>query len=370
MSSHFLSLSRRIRKTHFTEKVIENGVKGFTVYNHMLLPTYFKSVEEDYHHLKKEVQIWDVSCERQVEIEGKDCFKLLQIITPRNLEKLSEKKCLYVPLVNSKGLMVNDPVIIKISNNKYWISIADSDVLLWVDGIVSALNLDVNVTEPDISPLAIQGPKSELLASKLFGSKIRKLKFFEIENFYFSGKKLLIAKSGYSKQGGYEIYVNCPELAIKLWDALFEEGKELNVRAGCPNLIERIEGGLLSYGNDMTIENTPFECGLGKFVQKKIPNQCISARAIKSNKIRDPKKIIRSISINYSSSIYCESIWRVINEKNDTVGKITSGAFSPDFKKIVALGMINKDCANNENRLFTLINGKKYLTHIHEKPFI
>ncbi len=150
MSSHFLSLSRRIRKTHFTDRVIENGVKGFTVYNHMLLPTYFESVEDDYHHLKREVQIWDVSCERQVEIDGKDSFKLLKLITPRNLEKLSVNKCLYVPLVNSKGLMVNDPVIVKISDYKFWISIADSDVLLWIDGIVSALNLDVKVTEPDI----------------------------------------------------------------------------------------------------------------------------------------------------------------------------------------------------------------------------
>ena len=139
MSSHFLSLSRRIRKTHFTDRVIENGVKGFTVYNHMLLPTYFESVEDDYHHLKREVQIWDVSCERQVEIDGKDSFKLLKLITPRNLEKLSVNKCLYVPLVNSKGFMVNDPVIVKISDYKFWISIADSDVLLWIDGIVSAL---------------------------------------------------------------------------------------------------------------------------------------------------------------------------------------------------------------------------------------
>ena len=176
MSSHFLSLSRRIRKTHFTDRVIENGVKGFTVYNHMLLPTYFKSIEEDYHHLKNEVQVWDVSCERQVQIKGKDAFKLLEMITPRNLNKLSEKKCLYVPLVNSKGFMVNDPVIIKVSKEKFWISIADSDVLLWIDGIVSALNLDLIIEEPDISPLAIQGPKSELLASKVFGSKINNLK--------------------------------------------------------------------------------------------------------------------------------------------------------------------------------------------------
>ena len=370
MSSHFLSLSRRIRKTHFTDRVIEKGVKGFTVYNHMLLPTYFKSVEEDYHHLKREVQVWDVSCERQVEIEGKDSFRLLKIITPRNLEKLSENKCLYVPLVNSKGFMVNDPVIIKVSNNKFWISIADSDVLLWLDGIASALNLDVNVKEPDISPLAIQGPKSELLASKLFGSKITNLKFFDIEYFNFAGEKLLIAKSGYSKQGGYEIYVTGPKIAVKLWDTLFEEGKALNVRAGCPNLIERIEGGLLSYGNDMTIKDTPFECGLEKFLPKIVSNKCISAGSLNSYEIRCPKKIIKSLSIDCENKIYCENVWNVVNHKNKVIGQITSGAFSPDQNKIVALGMIDKDFLNTENHLFTIIDDRKYLTNVHEKPFI
>ena len=370
MSSHILSLSRRIRKTHFTDKVIEEGVKGFTVYNHMLLPTVFKNVEEDYHHLKKEVQIWDVSCERQVEINGKDAYELLQMITPRSLDKLSKKKCLYVPLVNSKGFMVNDPVIIKISDEKYWISIADSDVLLWIDGIVSALNLDVDVSEPDISPLAIQGPKSEILASKLFGSKIKKLNFFDVENFKFEGQELLIAKSGYSKQGGYEIYVNGPKIAVKLWDTLFEEGKALNVRAGCPNLIERIEGGLLSYGNDMTIENTPFECGFEKFLPKKILNESLSAGSLNSNEIRCPKKIIKSLSIDCENKIYCENVWNVVNHKNKVVGQITSGAFSPDQNKIVALGMIDEDFLKSEKHLFTIIDNKKYSTNIHEKPFI
>ena len=370
MSSHFLSLSRRIRKTHFTDRVIENGVKGFTVYNHMLLPTYFKSIEEDYHHLKNEVQVWDVSCERQVQIKGKDAFKLLEMITPRNLNKLTEKKCLYVPLVNSKGFMVNDPVIIKVSKEKYWISIADSDVLLWIDGLVSALNLDLIVKEPDISPLAIQGPKSELLASKVFGSKINKLKLFDIDCFNFEGEELLVAKSGYSKQGGYEIYVNGPDVAINLWDALFEEGKNLNVRAGCPNLIERVEGGLLSYGNDMTITNTPFECNLEKFVQKIVPNHCISARSLNSSKIKNPGKIIRSLSIDYKNPVYCENIWKVINKKNEIIGRVTSGAFSPDFDTTVALGMIDINYLNDEEDLFTIIGEKKYLTKIHEKPFI
>ena len=292
------------------------------------------------------------------------------MITPRNLNKLSEKKCLYVPLVNSKGFMVNDPVIIKVSKEKFWISIADSDVLLWIDGIVSALNLDLIIKEPDISPLAIQGPKSELLASKVFGSKINNLKLFDIDCFNFEGEELLVAKSGYSKQGGYEIYVNGPDVAIKLWDALFEEGKNLNVRAGCPNLIERVEGGLLSYGNDMTITTHLLNVILKSLFKKIVPNHCISARSLNSSKIKNPGKIIRSLSIDYKNPVYCENIWKVINKKNEIIGRVTSGAFSPDFDTTVALGMIDINYLNDEEDLFTIIGEKKYLTKIHEKPFI
>ena len=298
MSSHLLSISRRLRKTHFTNKVIQSGVKAFTVYNHMLLPTIFESVEEDYHHLKKEVQVWDVSCERQVEIKGPDAKQLVQKIIPRDISLLTQSKCLYTPLVNSKGGMINDPVIIKLAEDRYWISIADSDALLWIDGIATGLKLNVTIFEPDISPLAIQGPKSKELLRRVFGADIEKLKFFEVGIFYFNGLPLITARSGFSKQSGYEIYVSGQDIADKLWDSLFEAGKDLNVRAGCPNLIERTEAGLLSYGNDMDLSNTPFECGLGKFLPKLIPNNCIGAQKLNCKTTRSPNKTIKSLSID------------------------------------------------------------------------
>ena len=370
MPPHFLSKSRRIRKTPFTQKVMAAGVKAFTVYNHMLLPTVFESVEEDYRHLKKEVQIWDVSCQRQVEIHGEDAKKLVQKITPRDLTALTKAKCFYAPLVNANGGMINDPIIIMLAEDRYWVSIADSDVLLWILGIATGLKLDVSICEPDVSPLAIQGPKSRILLKRLFGTKIEQLRFFEVANFQFQNANLVISRSGWSKQGGYEIYLEDLDSAETLWNTLFEVGEDLNVRAGCPNLIERIEGGLLSYGNDMTLANTPFECGLGKFLPDVIAKDCIGAHILNSSSVRSPSKIIKSLSIDYGQRIYCEEPWAIYDMKDENVGQITSAAYSPDFQKVVALGMINTLSIDSGKTIYTIINNKKHIIQIEEKPFI
>ena len=270
-----LSITRRIRSTPFTRRVTEAGVTAYTVYNRMLLPTVFESVEADYHHLKKHVQVWDVACERQVEVKGPDASKLIQMLTPRNLAKMRDDQCYYIPVVDETGGMLNDPVAVKHSNERWWISLADSDLLYWIKGLAIGRNLDVDIFEPDVSPLGIQGPKSDELMTRVFGDDIRNLKFFRHRQITFNEKTFTVARSGYSVQGGFEIYVDGTENGEPIWDALFEAGTDLNVRAGCPNGIERIEGGLLSYGNDMTHENTPYEAGLGKFCKGDAAKGCI-----------------------------------------------------------------------------------------------
>ena len=285
MSAKILQNSIRIRRTPFSDRVENSGLTSVTVYNRMLLPTVFKSLEEDYYHLKNAVQLWDVSVQRQVEICGKDSSKLLNMLTPRNLSDMKPNQCFYIPMVNRNGGMVNDPVLVKLEEDRYWISIADSDVLLWVSGIVSGLDLDVSVFEPDVFPLAIQGPKSRKLMSIIFGSNIEKMKYFDLKEFSFNNHTLKIARSGWSKQGGYEIYVEGYKYALDLWDELMRNGKDLDVRAGCPNQIERIESGFLSYGSDMTIENSPFECDLGRFCGPEIELTCIGAKALIKEKL-------------------------------------------------------------------------------------
>ncbi len=202
-----ISLSRRLRRTPFSEGVEAAGVKGYTVYNHMLLPTVFESVEADYHHLKRHVQVWDVACERQVELRGPDAGRLMQMLTPRDLRGMMPGQCYYVPIVDETGGMLNDPVAVKLAEDRWWISIADSDLLYWVKGIANGWRLDVLVDEPDVSPLAIQGPKAEDLMARVFGETVRAIRFFRFGVYQFEGRDLVVARSGYSKQGGFEIYV-------------------------------------------------------------------------------------------------------------------------------------------------------------------
>jgi dimethylsulfoniopropionate demethylase len=334
-----ISPSRRLRRTPFSAGVEAAGVKGYTVYNHMLLPTVFRSVTEDYHHLKEAVQIWDVACERQVELRGPDAARLMQMLTPRNLQNMNVGQCYYVPIVDETGGMLNDPVAVKLAEDRWWISIADSDLLYWVKGLAQGWRLDVLVDEPDVSPLAIQGPKADDLMARVFGDAVRDIKFFNFGLFPFGGRYLPIARSGYSKQGGYEIYVEGSDLGMPLWNALMEAGRDLDVHAGCPNLIERIEGGLLSYGNDMTDDNTPHECGLGKFCNTNDAIGCIGRDALLRVAKEGPVQQIRAVSIEGAAVGVCDQWWPIIANRK-RVGRVSSAAYSPDFKTNVAVGMV------------------------------
>jgi len=330
--------SRRIRRTPFTDGVEAAGVKGYTVYNHMLLPTVFRSVTEDYHHLKAAVQVWDVAVERQVELRGPDAARLMQMLTPRDLRGMLPGQCYYVPIVDETGGMLNDPVALKLSEDRWWISIADSDLLFWVKALAYGYRLDVLVDEPDVSPLAVQGPLAEELMARVFGDAVRAIRFFRFGWFDFQGVSMAVARSGYSKQGGYEIYVDGAKNGMPLWNALMEAGKDLDVHAGCPNLIERIEGGLLSYGNDMTRENTPHECGLGRFCSTQTAIGCVGRDALLRVAKEGPTQQIRAIAIEGDIPV-CDQIWPII-AKGKRIGQVTSAAKSPDYDTNVAIGMV------------------------------
>lgn len=333
-----ISPSRRLRRTPFSEGVEAAGVSAYTIYNHMLLPTVFESVEADYHHLKNHVQVWDVSVERQIELRGPDAARLMQMLTPRDLRGMLPGQCYYVPIVDETGGMLNDPVALKISEDRWWISIADSDLLFWVKGLAYGYRLDVLIDEPDISPLAVQGPQATDLMARVFGDGVAALKFFRFGWFEFDGRWLVIARSGYSKQGGYEIYVDGSDIGMPLWNALFEAGKDLNVRAGCPNGIERIEGGLLSYGNDMTRDNTPHECGLGRFCSTQTAIGCVGRDALLRVAKEGPVQQIRAIAMPERAPV-CDRAWPIV-AKGKRVGQVTSAAWSPDHQETVAIGMV------------------------------
>lgn len=336
-----IAISRRLRGTPFTARVEAAGVKAYTVYNHMLLPAVFESLEADCRHLKQHVQVWDVSCERQVEIAGPDAARLVQRMTPRDISKAAVDQCLYIPLVDENGGMLNDPVAIKLAEDRYWISIADSDVLLYAKGLAIGGGYDVTVEEPEIDILAVQGPKSDDLMARVFGEEARGIRFFRGLWLSFEGTRMYVARSGYSKQGGFEIYLNDRALGEPLWDALFAAGADLNVRAGCPNLVERVESGLLSYGNDMTRENTPYEAGLGRYCGDAALLGCIGADALSREAGSGPRRMIRGLRISGEAVPACRDPWPV-TVGGEGVGQVTSAVWSHDLKTNVAIGMIDR----------------------------
>ena len=339
MAGAMIFPSRRLRATPFTSRVSKLCVSGFTVYNHMLLPTVFESLQEDYKHLKEYVQIWDVSVERQVQLLGEDAHKLACMISARDLTNAQTGRCYYAPICDQSGAIINDPIALRLADDKYWFSIADSDLLLWVQGIALGLDLNVEICEPDVSPLAIQGPMAEDLMVDVFGTEIRNIKFFHFKEFPFNGRMLNIARSGWSKQGGFEIYLNDSQLGPELWDTIWEKGEKYNIRPGCPNLIERIEAGLLSYGNDMNREDSPLEIGLEKYISLDSNVEFIGKKALLKQRKDGIKKRLLGIEID-GSEMPPLSMPEEVFKDGKKIGMVTSAVFSPDYNGNIGFAMI------------------------------
>ena len=339
MSNQYIAKSRRLRSTIYSSRIENQGVTSYTIYNHMLLPAGFEGgLEETYEHLKNHVQVWDVAAERQIEIKGKDAYQLVQLMTCRDLSNAKDGKCYYCPIIDENGGMINDPVVLKFSDEKWWISIADSDVMLFAKGLAIGKKLEVSIFEPDVNIMAVQGPKAFNLLEKIFGKEILDLKFYNFKYFNFQSTQHLIARSGWSKQGGVEIYVENSKSGLELYDLLFEQGKEFNVKPGCPHLIERIEGALLSYGNDMDINDNPLECGLEKFVNLDTNIEFLGKDNLIKIKNSGIEKKLMGVKINLDKINLRSAINLTIDDK--IIGEIRSAVFSPTFNKVIGIAMI------------------------------
>lgn len=334
-----LALSRRQRETPFEKRVLEHKPKGFSIYNHMTLPTAFKSLEADYAHLCKHVQLWDVACERQVEVAGPDALRLVELCTPRDLSDMRVGQGRYAPLVDEHGGVVNDPIVLKLAQERYWLSISDSDVMLWLKGLAVGMKLDVRVFEPDVSPLALQGPKADDVLASLVGEHVRSIKFFWFIEEHIAGVPVLIARSGWSGKGGYEIYMKGSENGTLLWDTMFNAGQSFNIRAGCPNLIERLETGLLSYGNDMTLENNPFECGLDRFFKLGKSAEYMSREALERIAAEGVGQKLMKLKIHQNKPIPMRSTYPVYHDDR-VVGAVTSQAHSKKYGAVLSFAYV------------------------------
>ena len=368
MKKFYIAKSRRLRSTPFTSRIENHGVTAYTTYNHMLLPASFGNLEKEYFHLKEHVQVWDVAAERQVQVVGKDATKLVQLMTCRNLSKAKVGRCYYVPIIDELGGMLNDPVALKLSENKWWLSLADSDIGLYAKGIASGLSLKVEISEPDVNIMAVQGPKSFKLMEKVLGKKINELKFFGFDYYTFKGNKFLIARSGWSKQGGYEVYVENRKAGQSLYDELFLAGKEFNVEAGCPNLIERIESALLSSGNDFDNGDNPYECGFDKYIDIDSEIDYLGKKALIKISKKGINRKLMGVIIDTDKIEVTEEI--SLYNSNNIVGNLRSAAYSPSLKKVVGIAMIKKEYWDKKTPIELKIGEKKSSGTICDLPIV
>ena len=361
------TFSRRIKKTPFVDYLKKADVKSYTVYNRTFLATIFDTLESDYIHLNNHVQIWDVSCQKQIQISGLNALDMIQKITPRDLSNFNKNKCYYLPAVNKLGKMLNDPILYQFDTNNYRLSISDSDLVHLFYGLSGVLNIDVKIDELEIFTIAIQGPKAEDLISLVFNKKIASLKYFEIQKTLYIDEQIIISKTGFSSPGGFEICISNKELAKKLWEKIFLLGKNFFIKVGCPNLIDRIEGGLLSYGNDINVSNSPLESGLSRFCDLDKDIDCIGIESIRNERNKGIKKIIKYFLIDCDDIGICNDPW-LISYKNMTVGEITSSAHSPYFKKNVAIGMINFEHSKTDENLEIITPFGIFSAKLFSKP--
>ena len=335
-----LFVQHRLRSTPYSERVAQYK-PIYTIYNRMLLPSSYGSLEEDAQHLKTAVQVWDVSAQRQVEVLGMDAHKLITMLTPRDLRKAEPGRCYYAPITNREGGILNDPVVLCLEENRFWLSLADSDLLLWINGLATGHNLNVQIFEPDVSPLAIQGPRAEDVVARLFGEDLRAVKPFRFMRCAFQGRPQVVARSGWSKQGGFEIYLDDFSLGGALWDAVMEAGQEFDIRPGCPNLIERLEGGLLSWGNDIHFDDTPLECGLEKFCNiSEDGHDFIGKQALLRQEQEGLGKRLRGVRLAGAPLAPLAHPWPCFLD-DAQVGEVRSAVWSPDLSSNIGNAMLS-----------------------------
>jgi aminomethyltransferase len=359
----------QIRKSPFFDATVKWGAKDFSVYNHMYIPRDFGNPEENFWNLINDAILCDVAVERQVQIKGPDASKFVQMMSPRDLSKMQVGQCKYVILTNQEGGVLNDPILLKVEEDCYWFSLADSDILFWAQGLNVNSNFDVEISEPDVSPLQLQGPKSRDIMVKVFGDKILDLKYYWFKRFTINGINLVVSRTGWSSELGYEIFLLNSKQGNDLYNHLMKIGEPMGLRPGHTSTIRRIEGGMLSYHADMTINTNPLELGLDKYVDLDKDFNFVGKEALISilDKGIDRKQV--GIIIDDDPMLGPNTRFWDIYVDESVVGKVTSAVYSPRLKKNIALGMI-KVAYSNLGQVLTVDSGTKKLHAIvSQKPF-
>jgi len=369
MSNKNFGFGTQIRKSPYFDATVRWGATGFSVYNHMYIPRDFGSPEQNFWNLVNDAILCDVAVERQVEITGPDAYQFIQLLTPRDLSKLAIGQCKYVLIVNEQGGILNDPVLLRLGENHFWLSLSDSDILLWAQGVAVNAGFNVSIQEPDVSPLQLQGPKSGMIMEKLFGESIKDLKYYWLQELELEGIPLVVSRTGWSSELGYELYLRDSLKGDQLWELIMEAGKEFGLQPGHTSSIRRIEGGMLSYHADADIHTNPFEVGLDRLVALDSDINFIGKKALQKIHEEGVKRIQVGLEISGEAFQGPNTIFWPLQKDGKTVGKVTSAVYSPRLKKNIALAMVDVEVSELGQSLDILIDKDIRQSVVVEKPF-
>ena len=337
------SFGTQVRKSPYSDAALRWGAKGFSVYNHMYIPRDFGDPRQNFWYLVNDAILCDVSVERQVQIKGPDAAKFTQFLCCRDLSKCLVGQCKYVLITDQDGGIINDPILLKLAEDHFWLSIADSDVLLWARGVAVNSGMDVDISEPDVSPLQLQGPKSRDVLRAAFGDAPTELKYYRFMEFDWDGVPLIISRTGWSSELGYEIFLRDGTQGEKLWEHLMAVGGPLGLKPGHTSSIRRIEAGMLSYHADMTLANNPYEMGMGRLVDLDMEADFISKAALTLIKERGVSQQLVGLEIDGAPFVGSNDFFWPVLEEGVKVGTVTSAIYSPRLQKNIALAMISID---------------------------
>ena len=361
----------RNRRTPYYEATQRYSPKGFTVYNHMYFPIRFDSFEAEFDALLNGVTIWDVAVERCLEISGPDGFTFAQLLTPRDLSKCQVGQAKYVLICDSDGGIVNDPVLTRMDENTFWFALASSDALLFARGLRNAYpDLDVTITEADVAPLQVQGPKSKDLIRDLVGDSISDLKYYWWRRAEIRGIPVVVTRTGWTSEVGYELYLLDSSKGGELWEALMEAGKPYGVKPTGPSDIRRIEGGIFNWGADMTYENNPYEMGLGRLVDDLSEDASISIAALKRIASAGVERQINGVELDGDPFPALNNVKWPALDGNDVVGKVTSAIYSPRLQMNIGYCWLPKSKSAMGSTVAVDTEWGRRMATVVEMPFV
>ncbi len=368
-----LTLSPRIRQSPFYQRTVAAGMTDLTVYNKMILPVSYGDPAAEYDRLINHVALWDVAAERQVQISGPDADACVQYLTARDISGMRIGQGRYVAMCDWDGRILNDPVLLKLSGDRYWFSIADNQMQLWCQAVAAERGFDVTVTEPDVSPLAIQGPKATSLAIDLFGSVAKQLRIFGFVETTLDGIPLVLCRSGWSKQGGFELFLQDGSKGGELWDRLMEAGEKYSIGPGAPNSVERVESGLLSWGGDTTPDSNPFEAGMSRYVDVDTPVEYIGKAALQAVASAGAARRLTGLEIDLPADAnqawpIAERSWVWLDDQ--AVGTLSAMVYSPRLQKTIGLAQIASPVCDQPQSVSVQGPQGFVSAHIVELPFL